>query len=205
MDGVVVDSEPVKFLAYRKVFDERFGVALPEDDITWRGKSEPEVMAHWLKRFNLPPTDVAELVTAKREAYRALVDQGRLSTIPGVVDFLRSLRDLGIRRGLATASNQEDKKSIFRRFDLDPLFDATVTLEEVPRSKPAPDLYLEAARRVGVSPDRCLVFEDSPSGVAAAREAGMDVVVVLTSFAPDRFDPRFPTIHDFNFTRSLSR
>jgi beta-phosphoglucomutase-like phosphatase (HAD superfamily) len=92
------------------------------------------------------------------------------------VDAVRELASAGYRLAVASSSNRELIDTVLRRLDSTELFEVTVSSEEVSRGKPAPDVYLEAARRLGVDPARCVAVEDSASGIRSAHAAGLRVI-----------------------------
>lgn len=118
-----------------------------------------------------PETINAEVV--RRMLARYEVD---LPVVPGAVEAVRRLDGEGFRLAVASSSNRELIDAVLRRIELAALFEATVSSEEVGRGKPAPDVYVEAARRLDVAPEKCAAIEDSASGIRAARAAGMRVV-----------------------------
>jgi HAD superfamily hydrolase (TIGR01509 family) len=118
-----------------------------------------------------PATINAEVVRRMLERY-----ERELPVIPGAPEAVRRLSDAGLRLALASSSNRELIDAVLHRLDLASSFAVTVSSEEVARGKPAPDVYLEAARRLGVGPSRCAAVEDSASGIRAARGAGMRVL-----------------------------
>ena len=99
-----------------------------------------------------------------------------LPVVPGAVDAVRALASAGYRLAVASSSNRELIDTVLRRLGLTELFEVTVSSEEVARGKPAPDVYVEAARRLRVEPGRCAAVEDSASGIRAAHAAGMRVI-----------------------------
>jgi HAD superfamily hydrolase (TIGR01509 family) len=101
--------------------------------------------------------------------------------LPGVAELLGRLRKRDIPVGLASASLRNWVDTTLRGLGLNGAFAVTVTASEVEHSKPAPDLYVTAAKRLGVSPGDCLAFEDTPSGIASAQGAGMFAVQVRAS------------------------
>ena len=108
-----------------------------------------------------------------------------LPLVAGAVEGVRRLADRS-PIGLASSSNRELIDLVLDLAGLASLFRATVSSEEVPRGKPAPDVYLEAARRLGVDPDRCAAVEDSENGIRSAKAAGMRVVAVPNArYPPD--------------------
>jgi HAD superfamily hydrolase (TIGR01509 family) len=119
-----------------------------------------------------------------RELARSELDGARVEPMPGARELLAALRERGVPLGLATNSGREFATRALRSAGLHDVFDAIVSAQDVERPKPAPDVYLEAAARLGVAPADCVALEDSETGVAAARAAGMTVVGV----------PSFPAI-----------
>jgi HAD superfamily hydrolase (TIGR01509 family) len=131
------------------------------------------------------PPEVINEEVVRRMLARYAVD---LPVVPGALDAVRRLHDDGLRLGLASSSNREVIDAVLRRLALDELFEVTVSSEEVARGKPAPDVYLEAARRLGVDPTRCAAVEDSASGIRAAHAAGMRVIAYPNRHYPPAAD-----------------
>lgn len=192
MDGVIVNSEPVKFLAYQEAFLALYGVLLDPHDVNWRGRSEPEVIKYWARKMKIEQDLNAEkLIEKKRSVYRRLVNDGCLELVPGVKEFLKKV--LGMKKpcGLATTSSRQDQQGIFKLFGLEPFFAVVTTLDEIKKPKPDPEVYLKTAKFLGLAPERCVAFEDSPPGYTAAKLAGMKVVCILTSYEKEAFQGRF--------------
>ena len=101
--------------------------------------------------------------------------------MPGLVEFLQQARAAGMRLGVATAANWENVEFVLQGIGLRDAFDTIVTADDITRGKPDPEIFLIAAQRLGVPPERCLVFEDALMGIEAARRAGMDLVALTTS------------------------
>jgi HAD superfamily hydrolase (TIGR01509 family) len=120
-----------------------------------------------------PPQQIdAEVVRRMRERYAQ-----ELPLVDGGVDAVRRLA-ADFRLGLASSSNRPLIDAVLEQAGIAGLFKATVSSEEVERGKPAPDVYLEAARRLGVAPERCVAIEDSANGIRSAKAAGMRVVAI---------------------------
>lgn len=111
-----------------------------------------------------------------------------LPEVPGAVGAVERLASAGYRLALASSSNRELIDAVLRKLGLTALFEVTVSSEEVARGKPAPDVYLETARRLGVAPDRCAAVEDSASGIRAAHAAGMRVIAYPNRHYPPAED-----------------
>ncbi|HKJ85437.1 MAG TPA: HAD family phosphatase, partial [Spirochaetia bacterium] len=127
-------------------------------------------------RFGIEGT-TADLIAEKDDLYLEYA-AGRTRTFPTITELVRYLFVHGYRLAVGTASRRRVLDRVLEEAGLAPYFDATVGSDEVEHSKPAPDIFLEAARRLGAAPDRCLVIEDSQYGVEAAGRAGMRVVAL---------------------------
>ena len=175
LDGVLIDSETVWNSAREQLVRERGG--------TWREEATREMMGmssvEW-SRFiadelgvELSPEQISDdVVELMAERYRE-----RLPLIPGAVEAVERLAAV-YPLAVASSSNRPLIDAVLELSGLARNFRATVSSEEVASGKPAPDVYLEAARRLGVSPDRCAAVEDSTNGLRAAASAGMRVVAV---------------------------
>jgi HAD superfamily hydrolase (TIGR01509 family) len=183
LDGVVIQSEEVWDAVREAYVRERGG---RYDEVVQRammGMSSPEWSRYLHEEAGVP--DAPAMINA--EVVRRMLDRYRteLPLIPGAVEAVR--RTAGrFRLGLASSSNRELIDAVLEAAGLTELFEATVSSEEVARGKPAPDVYLEAARRLGVAPERCGAVEDSHGGIRSAKAAGMFVVAIPNpSYPPD--------------------
>jgi HAD superfamily hydrolase (TIGR01509 family) len=104
-----------------------------------------------------------------------------MQPLPGLVSLLQETRQAGMSLAVATAAGNENIDFVMNGLALWDYFDAVVGADDVARGKPHPDLFLLAAKRLNVSPEHCLVFEDALTGIEAARRAGMAVIAITTS------------------------
>jgi HAD superfamily hydrolase (TIGR01509 family) len=183
MDGVLIDSEQVWDEVRRELARER-GRPWPESATRdMMGMSSPEWSAYMHEAVGLPeaPEEInREVVARMLERY----GEGP-PWLPGAVEGVRRIADRW-PLGLASSSNRELIDAVLDAGGLSSLFRATVSSEEVPRGKPAPDVYHEAARRLGVAPERAAAIEDSHNGIRSAKAAGMRVVAIPNPhFPPD--------------------
>ena len=175
MDGVLADSEPLHFVATRDVL-ARYGIPYgAADAVEFFGTTDPEMFATLRRRHATLP-DPERLTAERTQQVLGLLADGAVP-LPGVPGVPRALRSR-YRVALASSSEATIVAATIAGLGLADGFDAVVSGFEVPRSKPAPDIFLEAARRLGVRPAACVVIEDSPNGLAAARAAGMIAVAV---------------------------
>jgi HAD superfamily hydrolase (TIGR01509 family) len=172
---VIIDSEHVWDEARQQLAEERGGRWHPQASHDMMGMSSPEWSRYMRDRIGLsePAEEIsAEVVRRLEEIYRR-----SLPLLPRAVEAVRALGDRW-PLGLASSSNRELIDLVLEESGLAPLFAATVSSEEVERGKPAPDVYLEAARRLGVPPEECVAVEDSGAGIRSAHAAGMQIVAV---------------------------
>jgi HAD superfamily hydrolase (TIGR01509 family) len=174
MDGVLVDTEHLWDEVREELTAEWGGRYTPEAQQAMMGMSSHEWSRYLQDVVGLRgPPDVINAEVVRRMLARYEVD---LPVEPGAVDAVRGLAEAGFRLALASSSNRELIDTVLRRLGLTSLFEVTVSSEEVARGKPAPDVYLETARRLDVDPTRCAAVEDSGSGIRAAHAAGMHVI-----------------------------
>jgi beta-phosphoglucomutase len=121
---------------------------------------------------------VVWLSLAKESRYRDFVRTNGIEPLPGVMDWMRRLRAGGWKQAVATSAPRLNEEVVIEVLGLGEWFDARVSADEVPRGKPAPDVFLAAARHLGLPPHRCIVIEDAAAGIAAGRAAGMKTVGV---------------------------
>jgi HAD superfamily hydrolase (TIGR01509 family) len=185
LDGVLIDSEQVWDEARRTLAAERGGRWNERASRDMMGMSSTEWSSYMHDDIGLaePPEEIsAEVVRRLQEIYRE-----RLPLLPGAVD---AVERLAARWPLAVASssNRELIDLVLELSGLDGHFRATVSSEEVARGKPAPDVYVEAARRLGVPPARCAAVEDSENGILSAKEASMRVLAIPNPHYPPAED-----------------
>lgn len=191
LDGTLVDSEPHYYEAGRQVLAEH-GVP----DFTWSdheryvGISTLETVTLWKREYGLGAS-VDELLAAKNRRY---LDLARTSTraYPEMRKFVELLAAEGVPLAVASGSSLKAIEAILSGTGLDAHLHTVVSADEVAHGKPAPDVFLEAARRLGVTPADCVVVEDAAPGAAAAHAAGMRCIAV--PYVADQADaPEFAT------------
>jgi HAD superfamily hydrolase (TIGR01509 family) len=176
MDGVLVDSEPFGFEALRRVM-ARYGLPYGEaENAEFLGRTTLDSCQILRERHRLP--EAAE--TLADWYVEGMLEQIARGPIPmaGVPEVLRRIRAAGYRMALASSAEVRVIDANLTALGLRPLFDAVVSGTQVARGKPAPDVFLAAAERLGAPPATCLVVEDSRNGLLAAKAAGMRCAVV---------------------------
>ncbi len=198
MDGVLVDSEPLAMEAMRRVM-ARQGVAYTEaDNDEFLGRTTLEECRILRSRHRLP-VDERDLTAQYVDLLVELIRE-RPRPMPGVPDVLSKLRAAGYRMALASSAEPVVIATNVRGLDLARFFEVVVSGTEVRRGKPAPDIFLETARRLGLLAPRCLVVEDSRNGLLAAKAAGMPCAVIPCAATRRQdfreADYRFGTLRD---------
>jgi beta-phosphoglucomutase family hydrolase len=181
LDGVLVDSMPVHTLAWQRYL-QSLGVNGNHVETRMHGRRNDEIVRDFLGP-GVTPSVVFEHGAAKERLFRELIgDELDQRLVPGVKQFLE--RAGGAPVGLATNAEPANVDFVLDGADLRRYFESIVDGTQVASAKPAPDVYLLAASRLGVAPANCVVFEDSPVGIEAARAAGTRVVGILSHGSP---------------------
>ncbi|GAA3201653.1 HAD family phosphatase [Streptomyces virens] len=177
LDGTLVDSEPAYYEAGRRTL-AAYGVP----DFSWAeheryvGISTRETIADWRARYGIT-APVEELLAVKNRHYLELAAAG-MRAYPEMRAFVELLAAEGVPMAVASGSSREAIAAVLAGTGLDARLRTVVSADEVARGKPAPDVFLEAARRLGVAPSDCVVVEDAAPGAAAAHAAGMRCIAV---------------------------
>ena len=181
LDGVLLDSEQVWDEVRKQLVKERGGRWHEQAHTEMMGMSSAEWSRYMHDRLGVPdpPEEIsAEVVRRLEDVYRK-----RLPLIDGTPEAVERLAARW-PLGLASSSNRELIDLVLELSGLARFFRVTVSSEEVPRGKPAPDVYLEATRGLGVAPERCAAVEDSRNGIRAAKAAGMRVIAIPNQHYP---------------------
>jgi HAD superfamily hydrolase (TIGR01509 family) len=175
LDGVLIDSEGLWNQARMEITAENRGRWRPDAQRAMMGMSSLEWSRYMREELGvtMPPEEISAAVVSRLESlYRQHVP-----LLPGAREVVQTLADVW-PLGLASSANRPIIELVLERTELRDRFKAIVSSEEVPRGKPAPDVYLEAAGRLEMPPDRCAAVEDSTNGLLSAAAAGMAVIAV---------------------------
>ena len=186
LDGVLIDSEQAWDRARRRVAAEQGGHWRDEATGAMQGMSSTEWSRYMRTTLDLPlpPQQISDLVVGR------LLDDYRdgLPLLPGAVEAVLRAAATGRPLALASSSNREVIDRVLEITGLSDVFQVTLSSEEVPRGKPHPDVYLEAARRLGRRPRRLAAVEDSANGIRSALAAGLTVIAVPSRDYPPSAD-----------------
>jgi HAD superfamily hydrolase (TIGR01509 family) len=179
-DGVVINSEPIIFEATARVFASH-GIHLLREDVQEGIGAGSKYVENPRKKYGLLHVTPEELMIAREKEFRRLASDS-LRPFPGFFSLMQRLKTKCIRTALASSAATDVIYHNLLLAGIDAqLFDTIVDSTRIKNKKPAPDIFLEAASNLELSPNECLVIEDSPPGIEAAHRAGMKVVAISTS------------------------
>jgi HAD superfamily hydrolase (TIGR01509 family) len=171
MDGVLIDSQPLHYELDMRVlkscgYDAQLSTVVP-----YTGMSNPDRWPKYKEDLQLEQ-EPEELIARAEEAMREIFTATPLVPIAGIPQLINGIKTLGICVGVASSSSHELIELILKKINLQNVFDFIVSGEDVSEGKPAPHIYLAAAKKAGVPPQMCVAFEDSPAGILSAKNAG---------------------------------
>lgn len=199
MDGVLVDTGEFHFNAWMQVLSEYEIYFSREIFKVIFGMNNFDILSHLLGES---PTleQVAEIAGRKEQAFRQAI-RGRMMPMPGVVQWLRCLNAWGVHQAIASSAPRDNIDILVDEMGIRNRFDVIVSGNELP-GKPDPAVFLEAARRINILPEKCVVIEDSVAGIEAAKRGGMKCIAVATTtpteglstadIVVDRLDSLYP-------------
>jgi HAD superfamily hydrolase (TIGR01509 family) len=178
MDGVLVSTGEFHYQAWTEVLSARNIPFSREQFRTTFGMNNTGILERLLGE-DAEPDLIAEISDAKERAFREAI-KGQVEPLPGVLLWLRRLGEWGAKQAIASSAPPANIDALLGELGIDRYFDATISGSDLP-GKPDPAVFFEAARRIGVSPERCVVVEDAVAGVKAAKRGEMKCIAVTTT------------------------
>lgn len=202
MDGTMINNMAYHKKAWRE-FAKRHGFDVSDEEFREKisGKKNDQIFANIFSN-SLTPDEVKKYTEEKEAIYRELY-AADIEPIAGLHHAITSLRQAGKKIAVATTAPKDNRDFGFKALGLENIFDAILGDEHVTNGKPHPEIYLKTAEQLGVDPARCLVFEDTPSGVASGKAAGMKVVGMLTTHSEDDLKDADLRVKDFTQLRFI--
>lgn len=179
-DGVIIDSARAHEQSWEHLSAET-GLPLPADHFLRGFGKRNEVIFPDILQWTRDPDEIRTLSLRKEALYREVVAAEGVEILPGVRRYLQSLADAGIPAVVGTSTQRDNVEMIFDMMDLRKYFSGVVSSEDVRIGKPDPEVFLKAAAIAGLAPENCVVFEDAPYGIEAAKAGKMLAVGVLTT------------------------
>jgi beta-phosphoglucomutase len=177
MDGTLVDTAELHFRAWLAKAGELGRPFARADFASTFGKRNPEII-HELFGAHFSEADIAAIGERKEILYRDAARQQGVVLLPGVRALLEGLHAAGFKQAIGSSAPRRNLELILELTGVEHFFQALVSMEDTQRGKPDPQVFLVAAGKLGVAPVRCVVFEDAPAGVQAAKAGGMKCVAV---------------------------
>jgi beta-phosphoglucomutase len=190
LDGLLADTEDLHVKAYGIAF-AKCGIALSDEEIyRGMGVSTRENVKRIFREHNLALERLEEIVALRYDSYYNLVQSTPISFMDGAADCLQYVKEKGLRSALVTSSIKKHGIAVLTNLQehadlanpLPEYFDVQVFGDEIKRSKPDPEIYLEALERLNIPPETCIAFEDSEVGVLSAKSAGLSVFAVPNKY-----------------------
>ncbi|AIC96614.1 HAD family hydrolase [Shouchella lehensis] len=182
MDGVIINSEPLHFAVEAELAKEN-GIILKEGELESYVGTRADEMWSSLKAAHQADFDVDTLLKEANEKKLAYLHDANMEPIDGIRELLEQLKEKGYKIGLGSSSTVAFIDAVLTAFSIKDQFDVVLSGEQVAKGKPAPDIYLAVADRLGVSPQNCTVLEDAAHGVQAGKEAGMTVIGYVNPYS----------------------
>ena len=182
MDGTLLESTEADYLAWEKIFERYDNKLTYEKYVTMLGIRSADVIRDFLGFTDAG--DVSRILVEKFNCFVEVVNEKPVKPVDSADKILKAAHASHLKVALATSSRKEKMQLLLTQLDFLQYFHATVTGEEVERSKPAPDIFLKAAERLGIPPANCVVVEDGPIGITAAKKAGMKCIAITATTEP---------------------
>ncbi|CCU80988.1 predicted phosphatase/phosphohexomutase [Halanaerobium saccharolyticum subsp. saccharolyticum DSM 6643] len=181
MDGTIVDSEPIYDQVNAEIY-EKYGFDLSQEDYDRHmGANMRDIWTDILERHPVKEEFAHYKIEDFMEdhihsSYQGLAEAEELELMPGVKDWFEFLKDHGYKMIIASSSYAPIIEHVYQRFGLEQYMEGYVDGNSIENGKPAPDIFLKAAAKLGVKPENCLIIEDSENGVNGAHQAGAKVI-----------------------------
>lgn len=206
MDGTLLESTEADYRAWEKVFND-YNRELPfEKYVPLLGVKSADVIKGQLGFTD--DEEVKRVLKEKFDYFVEYINEYPIKPVLAAETFLKSLANYPVKVALATSSRKEKMQMVLNQLDFMKYFEVIVTGNEVEHSKPAPDIFLLAAKRLGLQPSECMVVEDGPVGVAAAKSANMKCVAITETHQADKLsqaDIIIDTYHEADFKEICQR
>lgn len=202
MDGVIVDSEELISIAAIQMFAEK-GITVTQEDFTpFIGTGEDRYLGGVAEKYN----HQLDLEVDKNRTYDIYLEaiKGELKPLDGVVDFIKHCKAKGLKIAVASSADMRKVKGNLAEIGLNHgEFDAVVSGSDIENKKPAPDIFILAAKKIGLTADQCLVIEDAVTGVTAGKAAGSKTLGITSSFSPNDLNADWHAENLANATKAI--
>jgi beta-phosphoglucomutase family hydrolase len=180
LDGVIADTGPIHYDSWAKMAKEDAGVEFTKEffEQTFGQQSIP--ITRKLVGPDVDQETVVKWANLKEKYYREMV-QDKIEPLPGVIELIKNLKKNKFKLAVGSSGPLKNVELLLNSLHIMRYFDAVITAEDVERGKPAPDVFLKAAEKLNLIPAHCIVIEDAPVGIKAAKRAGMKSIALTTT------------------------
>jgi beta-phosphoglucomutase family hydrolase len=183
MDGTVVDTTELEYKAWHRMMQEQGVEFTHEEYIKVLGAKGSEIVK---KHLDWDEEAIQEILQNKETYFKELVAQQGLELIPGVEKVLQDIQQIPLKMALATGASRKKLEFVLEKLPIKQYFEAMITADETNSGKPDPEVFLNAAKKLGVAPGNCIVMEDARNGAQAAKKGGMLCIAITTTRSEDQ-------------------
>jgi beta-phosphoglucomutase family hydrolase len=183
MDGTVVDTTELEYKAWSRMMREQGVEFTHEEYIKVLGAKGSEIVK---KHLDWDEDAIQEILQNKEKYFKELVAQHGLELIPGVEKVLQDIQQIPLKMALATGASRKKLEFVLEQLPIGQYFDAMITADDTQTGKPDPEVFLNAAKKLGVPPDSCIVMEDARNGAQAAKKGHMICIAITTTRGKDQ-------------------
>lgn len=184
LDGVLIETEWETFIFYQRYLKEQYDIHLPDGAFQFKaGRKSADFWRDALTPQQKNIVDTEKLTMLKRDEFNAHPD-AYIKKVSGGKELLTAIRVCGWKTALVTQNEEQMMQTVLKWLGIASFFDAKLSLKDIKKKKPDPEIYLKAACLLGINPSRCVVIEDSEDGVNAAKAAGIPCIVIRHPYTP---------------------
>ena len=196
LDGTLLDNNEVHLKAWKKYLQES-GIELSDEEYKEKisGRTNLDAVQQIYKK-EMPEEEASKYYLEKEKIYRKMYEP-EIAGIAGLEEFLKELKEHGVTMAIATSGIQVNIDFMFDHVPIKHYFKEVINSADIDKGKPDPEIFLKTAGVLKIAPENCIVFEDSISGVAAGKAAGMKVVALTTTHTPDELENADLVIKDY--------
>ena len=184
LDGTILDSEKI-YLIFWMESARQLGFSLSREEALKVRSCDPSISRGIIEQATGVPGSYDQIRALRKQLMTAYWKDHVPELKPGVVEFLDRIHKLPLQKAIVTTADPAEKLPMLRRYGIADYFDRIVTVKDVKRGKPYPDIYIFACEQLGLDPGECVAIEDAPNGVKSAYDAGVHVIMVPDLSKPD--------------------
>jgi beta-phosphoglucomutase family hydrolase len=195
MDGTVVDTTELEYKAWHRMMQEQGVEFTHEEYIKVLGAKGSEIVK---KHLDWDEEAIQEILQNKETYFKELVAQQGLELITGVEKVLQDIQQIPLKMALATGASRKKLEFVLQKLPIKQYFEAMITADETNSGKPDPEVFLNAAKKLGVAPGNCIVMEDARNGAQAAKKGGMLCIAITTTRSEDQLQAADLIVDGYN-------